>query len=334
MSIRFAIKNFEPPAKKEGDSFVRFSGVSEPFRRSSDRECNSVGRDTAGNPVLIYNTGLNKDKIDLVPWYNDQEKEEIKKQIDDLAPAIIKKYGGEQVVSETNGFFWGGNRDVSRLSLTNQNMDVFYDTKNVAHALLYLSIISGAFGDLVAPTKDWAERNAGNMVSIPHYMILDTEELFDDDDEITKSDAHAALSELRKDESGEALFILAWCMQYDTASYGAYLKSTPLKSLINYHIQFINGKLNTKNKKNPAKLFIDYYEKWKGQQTRPKLYTEAYIKAGEYYNFIQARDKRYTTTDGTALGNTIPEAVDNIMKPKFTQDYEKLRDQVEKKWKE
>ena len=39
-------------------------------------------------------------------------------------------------------------------------------------------------------------------------------------------------------------------------------------------------------------------------------------------------------TDGTVLGNTISDAVANLMKPKFTQDLEKLRKQVEDKWNE
>ncbi len=38
MNIRFAIKNVAGKAKKEGDAFIRFSGVAEPFRRTEERE--------------------------------------------------------------------------------------------------------------------------------------------------------------------------------------------------------------------------------------------------------------------------------------------------------
>jgi hypothetical protein len=329
MSIRFAIKNTESPAEKEGDSFIRYSGVSEPFRRISERYATKVGVDGGGNPKIIYVTGLDDKKVKFFKWYTEDEQKAIIKQIKELKPVISDFFGGEDVLSESNRFFWGDNRDVNRLSLSNEDMNVFYDTKNPAHALLYLSIISGAFMEMVAPTKDWAERNV-----IPHYLVLETEEEYDDDEGITKSDAHAALSALRKEANPESLFILAWCLQYDTSSYGAYLKSTPVKTLVNYHINYIDGKLQTKKKRNCPKLFMEYAEKWKGQQTRPALYTEAYVKAGEYYSFLVKRNKKFETLEGEVLGNTIDEAVANLTNPKFNQEFEKLRDMVEAKWKE
>lgn len=327
-SIRFAIKNSMDVAEKEGEAFVRFSGVSEPFKRVSEREGKSVGVDGGGNPRLVFNTGLDEKKAKFFKWYNEEEQKSVTKQIKELRPLIVDYYGGEEVVAETNKYFWADNRDVSRLSLGNDDMNVFYDTKNPVHALLYLSIISGAFMEVVAPNRDWADRH-----QIPHYMVLETEENYDDDDIITRSDAHAALAELRKEANPEALFILAWCIQYDTNAFGANLKSTPLRDLITYHSKYIDGKLVTKKKKNTPKVFLEYYEKWKGQQTRPALYAEAYIKAGEYFNFINQREKKYTTIDGTVLGNTIPEAVEAIQKLKNREALDKLRDEVENKWK-
>lgn len=330
MSIRFAIKNTAAKAEKEGDVFVRYSGVSEPFRRISERDAKSVGVDGGGNPKLSFVTGLDEKKVKFFKWYNEEEQASIEKQIKELRPVIIDYYGGTEVTSENNKFFWKDNRDVNRLSLSNEDIDVFYDTKSPVHALLYLSIISGAFIDTVAPTRDWAERH-----QLPHYLLLETEETFDEEENITRSDAHAALHELRNEASPEALFILAWCIQYDTNAFGAYLKSTPIKDLINYHIKYIDGKLVTKRKKNTPKVFLEYVEKWKGQQTRPALFAEAYVKAGEYFNFISQREKKFVTSDGTVLGNTIKEATENLLnKPKFHMDFEKLRDQVEAKWKE
>jgi hypothetical protein len=329
MSIRFKIKNTASVAEKEGDLIVRFTGSSEPFFRSCERSADKVGVDGGGNPKLVFNTGLNTEKVQFFKWYNSEEQKEIVKQIKELKPLIADYYGGEDVIDQHNKFFWGETREVNRLSLSNDSVDVFFDTKNPSHALLYLSIISGAFMDLVAPTKDWAENR-----QIPHYLAIETDEINNvDDDIITKSDAHAALAELRK-EQGDALFILAWCLQYDTNAFGAYLRSTPLKDLINYHVNYIEGKLVTKRKKNMPKTFLEYAEKWKGQQTKPLLYVEAYIKAGEYYNLIQQKEKKYVTSEGTILGNTISEAVGNLMKPKFNQDLENLRSKIESKWKE
>lgn len=330
MSIKFEIRNTAAKAEKEGDHIVRFSGTGEPFDRQSERDVRKIGVDGGGNPKVKFNTGLDETRVAFLPWYNEEERKEVLKQIKELKPVITDFYGGPDVIDDSNQYFWKDDRTVNKLHLTNSNIELHYDTKHPSHALLYLSIISGAFEDLVGPTKDWAEQHQR-----PHYLHLETDGVVDDgDDVITRSDAHAALAEIRKEESAEALFILAWCMQYDTNAYGAYLRSTPTRDLINYHIKYIDGKLSLKKKKNTPKTFIEYVEKWKGQQTRPLLYAEAYIKAGEYYNFLQQRNKKFTTSDDVILGATVNEAVDTLMKPKFRKDFEQLREQVENKWKE
>lgn len=329
MNIRFSIKSTSPNATKEGDTFVRYSGLAEPFNKVDERACEKVGEFPDGSPKLVFNTGLEPDKVDFYSWLSEDEKKVVKEQIEELRKTVVKIYGGESVIDPTNRYFWMDNREVSRLHIDNSKLNVYYDAgKSPAHALLYLSILSGAFMGIVAPNKEWAER-----YQIPMYLSLESNEDISDEEDVTRSDAHAALSELRK-ESHEGLFILAWCIQYDTRAYGAYLRSTPIRELVNYHIKYIDGKLVTKRKRNTPKVFLEYYEKWKGKLTRPQLYTEAYIKAGEWYNFVQQKEKKYTTAEGTILGNTIEEAVQNIMKPKFQQDFEKLRELVEQKWKE
>lgn len=330
MSIRFMIKNTASKAEKEGDTIVRYTGTSEPFYRVSQRAATKVGVDGGGNPKIVFNTGLDEKQAQFYSWYSEPERKLVAKQIKELRPIIADYFNGEDVIDASNKYFWNDNRDVSRISLTNEDMDVFYDTKNPIHALLYLSIISGSFIDTIAPTREWADDH-----QIPHFMLLETDEqIDDDDDDVTKSDAHAALADLRKNADPEALFILAWCIQYDTNAYGAYLKSTSVRDLVAYHIKYIEGKLVTKKKRNTAKNFLEYAEKWKGTQTRAALYVEAYIKAGEWYSFIQQKEKKFVTIDGTVLGNTIPEAIENIMKPKNSSDLDKLRELVEAKWKE
>lgn len=333
MSLRFTIKDAIGKAEKEGDSVIRFSGVSsEPVFKVSERETRRIGIDAKGEPKLVFTTGLEEDKVQFFKWYSEEdEKKEIIKQIKEYKPIIRDYFGGEDVIEPSNRFFWRENRDVFRFSINNETTDVFYDTKNPVHALLYLSIVAGAFIDTVAPTKDWAERT-----QVPYYLALETDDTSsaEENEDYTRSDAHALLSELRREESPDALFIIAWCVQYDTNAFGAYARSTSVKDLVNYHIKYIDGKLVTKQKKNTAKTFVDYVTKWKGQQTRPRLYAEAYLKAGEYFSFLQQREKKYTTDDGTILGGTITEAVDNLLKPRFSKDLDKLRTQVENKWKE
>lgn len=333
MSIRFAIRNTAEKAKREGEAVVRYSGTGEPFHHDDERQSRAIETDHNGIPTKwTFVTGLDETRVEFYSWLTDEEKKVVAETIAQLKPKIERHYGGEKMIQPENYSFWKKRRDINQLKLSHENIDVFYDTDNPPHALLYLSILAGAFGDVVAPNKDWAERH-----QIPHYLALEIEtDVWGDDEDLTRSDAHAALAEIRKDHGKDALFILTWCLQYDMTAFGGVLYNVAERDLVNYSIKYIDGKLGIKGlkKKNYPKNFLEYVGKWKGAQTRPQLYTEAYVKAGEYFNFITQREKKFVTSEGTILGNTIAEAVTNLMKPKFKVDLDSLRTAVEAKWKE
>lgn len=331
MSLKFAIRNTAEKARKEGDSFVRYSGTGEPFNREDERANIAIETNQKGEPVKWrFATGLDEDKVEFYEWLSEDEKAVVKDTIKGLKPKIERFFGGPAILNPENYSFWKNRKDINTLKLTHENIDVFYDTDKAEHALLYLSILCGAFNALVAPNKDWAERH-----QIPHYLALEVETGdYGEEEDITRSDAHGELAIIRKEFGKDALYILAWCLQYDTNAFGAYNYSTTEKDLINYHIKYIDGKLQTKKKKNCPKTFMEYAEKWAKPQTRQLLYAEAYVKAGEYFNYISQREKKYVTSEGTILGNTIQDAVKNLMQPKFKVDFDNLKTAVEAKWKE
>lgn len=331
MSLKFAIRNTADKAKKEGDLVLRYSGTGEPFDRADERANIAVETDHKGAAIKWrFATGLDEEKVEFYEWLSEDEKPVVVETIKSLKPLITRFYGGEKNLNPENYSFWKTRKDINTLKITHENVDVFYDTGKPEHALLYLSIIGGAFAGVVAPNKDWAER-----YQIPHYLALEIETGdFGEEEDITRSDAHGELALLRREFGKDALYILAWCIQYDTNAFGAYSYSTAEKDLINYHIKFIDGKLQTKKKKNCPKTFMEYAEKWRTPQTRQLLYTEAYVKAGEYFNYINQREKKFVTSDGTILGNTVKEAVESLQKPKFRVDFDNLKNAVEAKWKE
>ncbi len=331
MSLKFAIRNTAAKAVKEGDLVVRYSGTGEPFNRNSERASITVSTDPQGQPTKWrFATGLDEDKVEFYDWFSPEEKSIVQETIKSLKPKIERFYGGASTLNPENYSFWKNRKDISNLKITHENIDVFYDTDKPEHALLYLSIVGGAFSDTVAPNKEWAET-----YQIPHYLALEIESGdFGEEEDITRSDAHGELAHIRKEFGKDALYILAWCLQYDTSAFGAYSYSTTEKDLINYHIKYIDGKLQTKKKKNTPKTFMEYAEKWEKPQTRQLLYAEAYVKAGEYFNYITQREKKFVTSEGTILGNTIQDAVKSIMQPKFRVDFDNLKNAVEAKWKE
>lgn len=331
MSIKFAIRHTAEKARKEGDSFIRFTGTGEPFYRNCERasKATDIGPDGMPNK-WVFATGLDPEKVEFYDWLSEEEKEVVRDQIKNLLPTIKRFYGGEKQLAPENQTFWRLRNDVNKLKITHENIDVFYDTDKPEHALLYLSLVGGAFSDIVGPNKEWAER-----YQLPHYLALELDtNTFGDEEDITRADAMAELMLLRREFGKDALYILAWCLQYDTNAFGAYNYSTTEKDLLNYHIKYVEGKLVTKRKKNMPKTFMEYVEKWRGAQTRANLYVEAYIKAGEYFNFITQKEKKYVTADGTVLGNTIADAIKTITKPGNKADLANLRDLVEAKWKE
>lgn len=331
MSIKFAIKNTAEKAKKEGDSFIRFSGTAEPFSRACERAASTIETDSEGKATKWrFVTGLDENRVDYYDWLSPDEKEVVKKTIEDLKPTIERYFGGKEVLDPHNKGFWKFKREVNLLKVNNEIIDIFFDTEKPEHALLYLSILAGAFSDIVAPNRDWADR-----FQLPHYLALEADDnLWEGEEDITRSDAHGELALLRKEFGKEALYILAWCLQYDTNAFGAYNYNTPEKDLVNYHIKYIDGKLVSKKKRNMPKTFIEYANKWRAPQSRQLLMVEAYLKAGEYFNLITQREKKYVTSDGTILGNTVKDAVESLMKTKFKVDLDNLRTAVEAKWKE
>lgn len=336
MNLKFAIKSVAPASVREGDDIVRFSGNDEVFRNSCERACNLIGYQGFGptkEPIVKFKTGLDEEAVEYYDWFTDEEKKEVKKFILENKERVIKAYGGEAITKDDNKDFWTSDKAWGRVRVDNYNLNQIRSTKDPKDCLLYLSIIAGAYPNLIAPTKEYAHKDS----TIYFYLALEEDAVATDSESfVTKLEAQGALAALAKD-TGDGMFILAWCLQYDSTSFGAYSRvMTSPKDLIKYHLQYIDGLINEKRgmKKSSPKKFIEYANLWNAPQTRAKLMVEAYVKAGEYYGLINKGKKTFQTREGTVLGNSIPEAVDTLMKQANADELDRLRDAVEKKWSE
>lgn len=322
MNVKFQIKPTMAKAEMEGKEIVNFTGESQAYMRKATRVSEKIG------DKIVFKTGLEPLKVRFYWWFNEAEKEEIKKQIEEALPEIEQMYHGKDVIESTNKSFWKDQAEFYQFIVDNKTKNLFFDTKSAEHAVLYFSIIGGAFIDTIAPNKDVAIQ-----YRIPHYIALEKD---NDDEEFVdvseKLKASANLFKLMEEGSDDALFILCWTALYNTKGFGSILKSMSKKDKATYLHMFIEGDLVDKKKKLCAKTFNQYVEKWNSPQLRDKLYAEAYIKAGEQYALIVTKDRKYETTWGTSLGNTIEEAVDKITQKKFAADLKQLMEEVEKKW--
>jgi hypothetical protein len=328
MNVRFQIKSTAKKAEMEGKEILNFSGESQAYRRKATRISEEIGLRPDGTKRVKFKTGLNPERVKYYWWFSEAERDEIKKQLEEALPQIEERFHGKDIIHDENIAFWKEQKEFYQIPITITTKDLYFDTNNVDHAVLYFGILGGAFIDTIAPTRDLAIEKR-----IPHYLVLEKDvedEEFIDVNEKLKASAN--LFKLMEEGSEDALFILCWTALYNTRGFGSVLKSMPKKDKATYLNMFIEGQLVDKRKKNCAKTFNEYVERWNSPQLREKLYAEAYIKAGEQYALIVTKDRKYETIWGTSLGNTIDEAVEKITQKKFANDLKQLMEEVDKKW--
>lgn len=327
MGIKFQIKSVASKAEKEGNEILRFSGESEAYRRVATRVSEKISEKKTGEPVLKFKTGLNINNVKHYYWFKEEEKKEVEKQLTEHLPKLLEIFG-EDVLDERNEYFWMKEIERYKFPVTILTSKQFFDTDNIDHAILYFSIIGGAFIDIIAPNKDFAEAKF-----ISHYLQL--ESISDDDEFESFSDkivANANLAKLMNDTSGDALFMIYWTALYRTKGFAGLLKSTPKTELIKTLREFIEGHLVDKQKKKCAKEFNSYVEMWESEQTRKNVYLRAMLHAGEQYAQIFSKDGIYYTAWDVELGKTLDDCMAKLSQNKYSSDVKKLKEEVDKRW--
>lgn len=329
MYFKFQIKSIIGKPTREGDTIVRFSGLSEHLNLGDVLASVSIVKGT--QKVQKFKTGLEVDDVKFNNLIPDSQKEDFKKQITEYRTLLAEYFEGEEQLSAFNSDFWK-DPDIGRLKITNSDLTKFYDTKNLRHALLYFNIMGGGYIDTIAPTRELAELYKVN------FYIETESELHDQisDDYVTKGRAYSLLTQLATSGDNEALLYLGWVLHSKTKGFGSYNRSTPKSELFTMHGEFIDGKLVTAQKKNCPQLFVEAAERWNdGKIGRPRLILEAYLIASDRLAYLNTdKEGKYTLPSGLQLGLNYVESVDILLKPKNTKDLENLREYVEKKWSE
>lgn len=326
MYFKFQIKPVAGKPEREGELIVRFTGQSE-FINVNDVLASTIttkGKDR----IQKFKTGLEISDVASNALVSIQEKENFKKQIQSYRP-ILEEYYGVDELDPANTYFWK-DPEIGKLKISNLDLEKFYDTANPKHAILYFNIMAGGYIDTVAPSRQFAE-----VYRIPFYMETESEHVSDDADSyVTKAQAFSLLNELAFSADAQALLFLGWVLHSDSRGFGAYNNSTTKSELFKMHGEFIEGKLNFSKKRNTPTKFIEQANSWKDAKIgRPRLMTEAYLKAAQVYSYINSdREGKFSLPSGLHLGLSIDSAIDTLLKPKNNKEYEELRDFIEKKW--
>ncbi len=328
MHFKFQIKPVAGKPEREGEHIVRFTGQSEYINVHDVLGSSLVTK--GGRQTQKFRTGLDLSDIASNGLIGSTEKENFKAQIEAFRP-MLNDYYGEEELESTNTFFWKDPEN-GRLRITSMDMEKFYDTRNAPHALLYFNIMGGGYIDTVAPSREYAER-----FRIPYFIETESEYVSEDSDSyLTKASAFSLLNELHHSGDNQALLFLGWALHSDSDGFGSYNLNTPKSELFKMHGEFIEGKLKFKKKRQAPTKFIETANSWKeGKTGRPRIMTEAYVKAAQIYSYINSdKDGKLSLPSGLILGQNVEKAVDTLLLPKNTKDYEELRTYIEKKWAE
>lgn len=327
MHFKFQIKTVATKPEREGEYIVRFTGQSEYININDVIGSTLITKN--GKQIQKFKTGLDKQEVTSNGFIGSSEKENFRKQIDSFLPFLQEHYGEE--IDSTNTFFWSDPEN-GRLKISNLDLDRFYDTRNPKHALLYFNIMGGGFADTVGPSKEYSEK-----FRIPFYIETEHEFISEDGEGyMKKAEAFSLLNELANTSDNQALLYLGWVLHSDSNGFGAYSLSTPKSELFKMHGEFIEGKLTIKRKKSAPGKFVEVANSWKETKIgRPRIIVEAYLKAAQVYSYLNTdKEGKYSLPSGLQLGLSIDNAVDTLLKPKNTKDFEELRDFIEKKWAE
>lgn len=328
MYFKFQIKPVAGPPERDGDTIVRFTGQSEYNNVNDILASTPITRN--GKRVVRFKTGLDVNDISSNVLIPSTEKDSFKKQVESYLEDL-NKYFGEEDLNSTNDTFWKDGEH-GRLKIINTDLEKFYDTKDPDSALLYFNIMGGGFIDTVAPSKEYAE-----VFRIPYFMETEAEYVsMDSDSYATKAKAFTLLSELNESADNQALLYLGWVLHSDSKGFGSYTISTPKSELFKLNAEYIEGKLSFSKKRNAPQKFIEVATSWKdGKVGRPRIIVEAYLKAAQVYSYINSdKEGKLSLPNGLQLGYNIESAIDTLLKPKNSQEFEELRTFIEKKWAE
>ena len=328
MYFKFQIKPVAGKPEKEGDVIVRFTGMSEYLNVNDVLGSQLITRQ--GKQIQKFKTGIEVGEVNNNALIPVAEKENFKKQIENYRTVLADVYGEEEL-DPTNTFFWL-DPNHGKLKISNNDLDNFYDTQNPQHALIYFNIMGGGYIDSVAPSREFAE-----MYRIPFYLETQTEYVSESSDSyLTKGQAYAKLTELTDTADNQALLYIGWVLHSDSKGFGGYNLSTPKSELFKMNAEYIEGKLNFGRKRDCPAKFVEISKSWSdGKVGRPRVMTEAYIKSAQHFSYINTdKDGRYSLPSGLQLGFNVDSAVDTLLKPKNSKEYEELRSFIEQKWAE
>lgn len=329
MYFKFQIKPVAGKPQTEGDSIVRFTGQSEYINVNDVLGSELITK--GGKQVQKFKTGLDPQAVASNGLISIAEKDNFKKQIASYREGLLDDYFGAEELDAVNTFFWKDPEN-GRLKISSLDLDKYYDTRNAKHALLYFNIMGGGYIDTVAPSKEYAEK-----YRIQYYIETEAEHVSEDGDSyMTRATAFTLLSELANSSDNQALLYLGWVLHSDSDGFGSYTLSTPKSELFKMHGEFIDGKLKFKRKRQAPTKFIETANAWKdGKNGRPRIITEAYLKAAQTLSYINSdKEGKLSLPSGLQLGFNIETAIDTLLKAKYNKEYEELRDYIEKKWSE
>jgi hypothetical protein len=234
--------------------------------------------------------------------------------------AELETYFGEGSLDPFNANFWTGRT----LEITRKT--TFLDMTNPEQRLTYHLIKGGGFKEIATNFEqaiDRAEQMRWYLVDATEFAELVVE------DDRKKNKAIAQLELIEDEKTFDDMFILHKVLV--TSDRGTTKKS-PKGMLYKDLSDFIAGKLVRTNKKATATEFLAAIDTLK--KDKKKLYITAYVKEGNYFNYLTSSDDNQIKNiqTGTKYGSSVAAAVAYLSNPSNQSELDNLKARIEDKW--
>lgn len=263
-----------------------------------------------------YLCGLDKEMINYNENLTAEEKKAKTSEIDEIVKRLENFFGPGQL-DPTNDALWSNvklqlDRKTTNLNLTDPKTEI----------LLYC-IKAGGF-NTVSPSIDKARESNGK------FYLVEPIEYAENRVANTKitNKAISVLEKLDESKSYDDIFYIA---KYLLPSEKGYTKNSPKAMLYEDLNKFIEGQIVKLSKVRCATQFVDATKKPKAD-----IIITSLVKDGLEYGFlyINPSGEIKNNETGGVYGTTIEKAVAHLQNQAYQNEFENLKERVDKKWME
>jgi hypothetical protein len=266
-------------------------------------------------------TGLDEESTEIAKISDPKKREATKKEVINYRKELEKNLGVD--LSNANDEYW------SAKLIRIESAVMSLDTKDPEQAVTASIIKANWDNPRYQIARNYEEAVSPSLPSMDYKFYISEEEK-DSNAKVSRkieiANAKAILMDLFNKNPDKLLKVA----KYILANSYNFKPSSPKTMLFDKLDQYIDGEFEKDNKKATPGKFTEV-----ANLHAEDLNTAVLVKDAMYYNVIRLnpKDKQYyCVVTNTELGRNVTEITASLMNPKFSEDYLKIQEEVEKRY--